>query len=58
MIGNAARRADPTGQKFPLVETNETIHPSARKRLRQQAEVDSEHGSQTITYRPANLPIA
>ena len=47
MIGNAARRADPTGQKFPLVEANETIHPSVRRRLGHQVEVRSEHGSQT-----------
>ena len=43
---------------FPLVEANETIHPSVRKRLGEQVEVRSEHGNQTITYQPANLPIA
>ena len=58
-IGNAARRsADPTGKKSPLVETNETIHPSVRKRLGHQVEVRSEHDTKTITYHPANLPIA
>ena len=58
-IGNPARlAADPTGTKFPLVEANETIHPSVRKRLGQQVEVRSEHGTETITYQPANLPIA
>jgi len=59
-IGNAARRsADPTGKKSPLVETHETIHPSVRRRLGHQVELRSEHGaSTTITYQPANLPIA
>jgi hypothetical protein len=58
-IGNAARlAADPSGEKFPPVEANETIHPSVRRRLGQQVEVRSEHGTQTITYQPANLPIA
>src|SRR3954454_15424542 len=33
-IGNAARRqADPQGRRFPIVEANETIHPSVRRRL-------------------------
>jgi hypothetical protein len=58
-IGNPARlAADPSGQKFPPVEANETIHPSVRRRLGQQVEVRSEHASQTITYQPANLPVA
>jgi hypothetical protein len=58
-IGNAAQLArDPTGQKFPPVEANETIHPSVRKCLGHQVKVRSEHGNQTITYQPANLPIA
>ena len=57
-IGNAARlAADPSGQKFPLVEADETIHPSVRKRLGQQVELRSEHDTKTITYHPANLPI-
>jgi hypothetical protein len=58
-IGNPARlAADPSGQKFPQVQANETIHPSVRKRLGQQVEVRSEHARQTITYQPANLPVA
>jgi hypothetical protein len=59
-IGNPARlAADPSGQRFPPVEANETIHPWVRKRLGQQIEVRADHGgSKTITYRPPNLPIA
>jgi uncharacterized protein (DUF2235 family) len=58
-IGNAARRErDPSGQKFPLVEANETIHPSVRRRLGQQVEVRGEHSRARITYRPAGLPAA
>ena len=43
---------------FPLVEANETIHPSVRRRLGHQVELRSEHGTKTITYQPPNLPIA
>ena len=58
-IGNAARLArDPLGIKFPLVEANETTHPSVRKRLGHQVELRSEHDTKTITYQPADLPIA
>ena len=58
-FNNAARRErDPSGQKFPLVETNETIHPSVRRRLSQQVEVRGDHNRTRITYRPAGLPVA
>jgi hypothetical protein len=58
-IGNAERqRLDPNGQRFPLVEANETIHPSVRRRIGQAVETRFEDGRRDQgPYDPPNVPL-
>jgi uncharacterized protein (DUF2235 family) len=55
-MGNAARRRmDPTGEKFPLVETREVIHSSVRGRLKKEIEVRLADGQvERVVYEPKN----
>jgi len=58
-IGNAERQQrDPTGQLFPLVEANATVHPSVRRRLGQRVETrDGDGGAKQAIYEPPNVPL-
>jgi hypothetical protein len=58
-IGNASRReVDPQGRRFPIVEANETIHPSVRRRLGQTVQRRDGRGQAigSQPYAPENLP--
>lgn len=60
-IGNdARRRLDPQGRRFPLVEANETIHPSVRRRLGQKVETRRKDGDpiEPAPYAPRNVPAS
>jgi hypothetical protein len=56
-IGNPARRAaDPTGTRWPLVETPEAIHASLARRRGRTVTIRREIGGESAaTYNPANL---
>lgn len=57
-IGNTARRRmDPDGRRFPLVEANETIHSSVRRRLGQRVETRRKGAGEFGAYNPTNLPL-
>jgi hypothetical protein len=58
-IGNAERRRqDPEGKRFPLVEANETIHSSVRRRIGQSVETRHKDGrSGRDAYAPTNVPV-
>jgi uncharacterized protein (DUF2235 family) len=54
-MSNAARqRLDPTGERFPAVETSEGLHQSVRERLHKQIEVRLEDGQIERIYEPKN----
>jgi hypothetical protein len=57
-IGNDARRGVNRPERFPLVEANETLHPSVRRRLGQKVETRLKGGARVeqAMYTPRNLP--